>query len=79
MLHKVRAIDIIEDNESVKIDIGLEIFNDQKIDDLNLVIKRREKTGNGYEYYEEFIYDVEESGDRYIARINKKVYLINIF
>lgn len=72
MLHKVRAIDIIEDNESVKIDIGLEIFNDQKIDDLNLVIKRREKTGNGYEYYEEFIYDVEESGDRYIARINKK-------
>lgn len=72
MLHKVRAIDIIEDNESIKIDIGLEIFNNQKIDDLNLVIKRREKTGNGYEYYEEFIYDVEKSGDRYIARINKK-------
>ncbi|PGZ07521.1 hypothetical protein COE30_16745 [Bacillus cereus] len=72
MLHKVRVIDIIEDNESIKIDVGLEIFNDQKIDELNLVIKRREKNGNGYEYYEEFVYDLEESGYIYIARINKK-------
>lgn len=71
MLHKVRAIDIIEDDESIKIDVGLEIFNNQKIDELNLVIKRREKTGNGYEYYEEFVYGLEESGPLYVARINK--------
>lgn len=72
MVNRVQLESLVDNDEFINITVGLNLANDRDLSEVNLVIKRRERVGNEFEYYVEEPYKLESKNGKYTVQINKK-------
>ncbi|KYG37107.1 DUF6270 domain-containing protein [Bacillus gaemokensis] len=72
MVNRVQLEAVVDNNEFINVAVDLEFVSERELSEANLVIKRRERVGNGYEYYAETLYKLENKNEKFTVQINKK-------
>ncbi|MFE7373419.1 DUF6270 domain-containing protein [Bacillus cereus] len=72
MVNKVQLEAVVDNNEFIEFFLKVKFVSKRELSEANLVIKRREQVGSGFEYYAEMLYKLENKNGNFTVQINKK-------